>query len=197
MKRIFVATTTAALLAVPFAAAAQERAAVAVAQTEAIVKAIKIDRKARTVTFQGPRGRTETLTVPKEAQNFDRVKVGSSFKVRYVEAMAVALQRGATASVSTGRTVQLAPKGGTPGGVVTDTVTLRATVEAIDYASREIALKGPKGKVVALKVADDVEGFAEVKVGDSVAVAYTQALALAMLPEESGKPKAAPTPKKD
>ena len=197
MKRIFVATTTAALLAVPFAAAAQERAAVAVAQTEAIVKAIKIDRKARTVTFQGPRGRTETLTVPKEAQNFDRVKVGSSFKVRYVEAMAVALQRGATASVSTGRTVQLAPKGGTPGGVVTDTVTLRATVEAIDYASREIALKGPKGKVVALKVADDVEGFAEVKVGDSVAVAYTQALELAMLPEESGKPKAAPTPKKD
>ena len=197
MKRIFVATTTAALLAVPFAAAAQERAAVAVAQTEAIVKVIKIDRKARTVTFQGPRGRTETLTVPKEAQNFDRVKVGSSFKVRYVEAMAVALQRGATASVSTGRTVQLAPKGGTPGGVVTDTVTLRATVEAIDYASREIALKGPKGKVVALKVADEVEGFADVKVGDSVAVAYTQALALAMLPEESGKPKAAPTPKKD
>jgi hypothetical protein len=197
MKRIFVATTTAALLAVPFAAAAQERAAVAVAQTEAIVKVIKIDRKARTVTFQGPRGRTETLTVPKEAQNFDRVKVGSSFKVRYVEAMAVALQRGATASVSTGRTVQLAPKGGTPGGVVTDTVTLRATVEAIDYASREIALKGPKGKVVALKVADEVEGFADVKVGDSVAVAYTQALALQMLPEESGKPKAAPTPKKD
>ena len=196
MKRIFVATTTAALLAVPFAAA-QERAAVAVAQTEAIVKVIKIDRKARTVTFQGPRGRTETLTVPKEAQNFDRVKVGSSFKVRYVEAMAVALQRGATASVSTGRTVQLAPKGGTPGGVVTDTVTLRATVEAIDYASREIALKGPKGKVVALKVADEVEGFADVKVGDSVAVAYTQALALQMLPEESGKPKAAPTPKKD
>ena len=146
MKRIFVATTTAALLAVPFAAAAQERAAVAVAQTEAIVKAIKIDRKARTVTFQGPRGRTETLTVPKEAQNFDRVKVGSSFKVRYVEAMAVALQRGATASVSTGRTVQLAPKGGTPGGVVTDTVTLRATVEAIDYASREIALKGAQGE---------------------------------------------------
>lgn len=197
MKRIFVATTAAALLAVPFAAVAQERAAVAVAQTEAVVKVVKIDRKARTVTFQGPKGRTQTLNVPKEAQNFDRVKVGSLFRVRYVEAVAVALQRGATASVSTGRTVQLAPKGGAPGGVVTQTATLRAKVVAIDYAGREIALKGPKGRVLSLKVADDVEGFADVKVGDSVAVAYTQALALEMLPEEGGKPKVAPTPKKN
>lgn len=197
MKRIFVATTAAALLAVPFAAVAQERAAVAVAQTEAVVKVVKIDRKARTVTFQGPKGRTQTLNVPKEAQNFDRVKVGSLFRVRYVEAIAVALQRGATASVSTGRTVQLAPKGGAPGGVVTQTATLRAKVVAIDYAGREIALKGPKGRVLSLKVADDVEGFADVKVGDSVAVAYTQALALEMLPEEGGKPKVAPTPKKN
>jgi hypothetical protein len=197
MKAIFVAATAIALLAVPLAAAAQEKAAVTVAQTEAVVKVIKIDRKARTVTFQGPKGRTETLQVPKEAQNFDRVKVGSSFKVRYVEAVAVALLRGGTASASADRQVRLAPKGGTPGGVVVNTATVSATVEAIDYASREVALKGPKGNVLALKVADDVPGFADVKVGDSLTVAYTQALALEMLPEEGGKPKAAPTPKKD
>jgi hypothetical protein len=197
MKGIFVAATAVALLAVPLAAAAQEKAAVTVAQTEAVVKVIKIDRNARTVTFQGPKGRTETLQVPKEAQNFDRVKVGSSFKVRYVEAVAVALLRGGTASASADRQVRLAPKGGTPGGVVVNTATVSATVEAIDYASREVALKGPKGNVLALKVADDVQGFADVKVGDSLTVAYTQALALEMLPEEGGKPKAAPTPKKD
>jgi len=197
VKRIFVAASAAAVLAAPFAVCAQERAAVTVAQTEAVVKVVKIDRKARTVTFQGPKGRQETLQVPKEAQNFDRVKVGSSFKIRYVEAVAVALQRGGTASASAERTVRLAPKGGTPGGVVVDTSTISATVEAIDYASREVALKGPKGNVLALRVADDVQGFADVKVGDSLTVAYTQALALEMLPEERGKPKAAPTPKKD
>lgn len=196
MKGIFVAAAL-AVLALPFAAAAQEKAAVTVAQTEAVVKVVKIDRKARTVTFQGPKGRQETLQVPKEAQNFDRVKVGSSFKVRYVEAVAVALQRGGTASASADRTVRLAPKGGTPGGVVVNTATISATVEAIDYASREVALKGPKGNVLALKVADDVQGFADVKIGDSLTVAYTQALALEMLPDEGGKPKAAPTPKKD
>jgi len=80
-----------------------------------VVKVIKIDRKARTVTFQGPRGNTQTLNVPKEAQNFDQVKVGSLFRVKYVEAVAVALGRGGQAAVTTDQQVRLAPKGGTPG----------------------------------------------------------------------------------
>ena len=196
MKIIF-AATAAALLAVPFAAPAQDKAAVVVGQTEAVVKVVKIDRKARTVTFQGPRGRQETLSVPKEAQNFDKVKVGSNFKVKYVEAVAVALQRGGTPAATAERQVRLAPKGGTPGGVVVETATVTAKVVAIDYANREVALTGPKGNMMALHVADDVQGFADVKLGDTVAVAYTQALALEMLPEPAGPPKALPTPKKD
>jgi hypothetical protein len=195
MNRTFLSAVSVSILVFSLAPGAQERAAVAVAQTEAVVKVIKIDRKARTVTFQGPRGRTETLNVPKEAQNFDKVKVGSSFKVSYVEAMAVALQRGGTASASTGKAVRLAPKGGTPGGVVVNTAQISATVEAIDYANREVAVKGPKGNVLALKVADEVQGFGDVKVGDSITLVYTQALALEMLPQASGAKKAAPAQK--
>ena len=193
MKRIFVAATSAALLAAPLAAPAQERAAVVVGQTEAVVKVVKIDRKARTVTFQGPRGNTQTLQVPKEAQNLDQVKVGSTFKMKYVEAVAVALQKGGKASATADRHVRLAPKGGNPGGIVVDTATVSAKVQAIDYANREVALKGPKGNVVALHVADEVHGFSDVKVGDTVSVAYTRGLALEMLPEPG--PKAKPTPK--
>ena len=197
MKQIFVTMAAICTLAVALPGAAQEKTALAVSQTEAVVKVVKIDRKARTVTFEGPRGRRETLNVPKEAQNFDRVKVGHLFKMKYVEAVAVALQRGGVASASADQQVRLAPKGGTPGGVVVNTAHVTATVEAIDYANREVALKGPKGNVMALKVADDVQGFGDVKVGDSVTVAYTQALALEMLPDEGGKPKAAVTPKKN
>jgi hypothetical protein len=197
MKQIFVTTAAVCTLAIALPAAAQEKTALAVSQTEAVVKVVKIDRKARTVTFEGPRGRRETLNVPKEAQNFDRVKVGHLFKMKYVEAVAVALQRGGVASASADQQVRLAPKGGTPGGVVVNTAHVTATVAAIDYANREVALKGPKGNVMALKVADDVQGLGDVKVGDSVTVAYTQALALEMLPEEAGgKAKASATPKK-
>jgi len=195
MKRILLAATAASAMAIAIGATAQGKGAVTVSQTEAVVKVTKIDRKARTVTFQGPRGNSRTLTVPKEAQNFDKVKVGSLFRMKYVEAVAVALQKGGAPSATADRQVQLAPKGGTPGGVVVDTVTLKARVEAIDYAGREVALKGPKGNVVALKVSDDVQGLENVKVGDSVTVAYAQALALEMLPEPAGPPKALPTPK--
>jgi len=78
-----------------------------------VVKVVNMDRKARTVTFQGPRGRLVTLKVPKEAQNFDQVKIGSTFKVKYVEAVAVALSRGGKASL---RLTDRAPgsEGGTP-----------------------------------------------------------------------------------
>lgn len=185
----------AVLFAAVTGAAAQDKGAVTVSQTEAVVKVIKIDRKARTVTFQGPRGNTQTLNVPKEAQNFDRVKVGSLFRVKYIEAVAVALQRGGAASASVDQQVRLAPKGGTPGGTVVNTVRISATVEAIDYVDREIAVKGPKGNILALKVSDDVQGFTQVNVGDTVTLVYAAALALEMV-EQPG-PKAKPTPKKD
>ena len=193
MKNLFAASAALSAFVLASAAAAQDKAAVVVGQTEAVVKVVKIDRKARTVTFQGPRGNTQTLQVPKEAQNLDKVKVGSTFKMKYVEAVAVALQKGGKAKASVDRQVRLAPKGGNPGGVVVDTATVSAKVQAIDYANRELALVGPKGNIVALHVADEVQGFSDVKVGDTVSVGYTRGLALEMLPEPG--PKAKPTPK--
>lgn len=194
MKKILVAASAAVLLAAPFAAWAQAEGAVEVSQTEAVVKVVNLDRTARTVTVQGPRGRMVTLNVPKEAQNFDKVKVGSTFKVRYVEAVALALQRGGAASASVDKIVRLAPKGGTPGGVVVNTLRISATVEAIDYANREVAVKGPKGNIVALKVANSVQGLADVDIGDRITLVYAESIAMEMLP---AGPKAKPTPKKD
>ncbi len=193
MKNIFVAAAAVSVVAFAPAAAAQDKGAIVVGQTEAVVKVVKIDRKARTVTFQGPRGNQVTMNVPKEAQNLDRVKVGSLFNVKYVEAVAVGLQRGGKASVSTDQQVRLAPKGGTPGGVVVTTAKISAKVEAIDYANREVAVRGPKGNVRAFRVADEVQGLNEVKIGDTISVVYAEALALEMLPEPG--PKAKPSPK--
>src|SRR5262245_8996499 len=64
MRKILVASAALAVLAFPLAASSQEKAALAVSQQEAIVKVVKIDRKTRQVTFQGPRGRQVTMTVP-------------------------------------------------------------------------------------------------------------------------------------
>jgi hypothetical protein len=193
MKSIFIAAAAVSALAVASPAAAQGKEAVVVGQTEAVVKVIKIDRKARTVTFQGPKGNQVTMIVPQEAQNLDQVKVGSLFNVKYVEAVAVGLQRGGQPSVGVDQTVRLAPKGGNPGGVVVNTARIRASVVAIDYAGRMVAVKGPQGNIRSFKVADEVQGLKDLRVGDSITVAYSEALALEMVPEPG--PKAKPTPK--
>jgi len=75
-----------------------------------------------------------------------------------------------------------------------NTVQISATVEAIDYASREVAVRGPKGNIIAFKVADRVQGLADVNIGDQITLVYAEAIAMEMLPHG---PKAKVTPKKD
>ena len=57
---------------------------------------------------------------------------------------------------------------------------IRATVEAIDLAQREVRLKGPKGNVLPVTVGEEVKNLAELEVGDEVVAQYYQSLALSL-----------------
>jgi len=187
MKR----TILAAALLVPAFVLAQPKGAIVTDQVEAVVTVTKVDAKARTVTVRGPRGNLATLNVPKEAQNLDKVKAGDRFKITYAEAAIVALTKGGQPAASVEESVQLAPKGGTPGGYKVRTLKMSAVVDAIDYKNRYVSLRGPKGNTVALPVSDDVKDLESVKVGDKLSIAYTQALALQMVAQEKpAKPAA-------
>jgi hypothetical protein len=59
-----------------------------------------------------------------------------------------------------------------PREVVRDEITLRGTVEAVDYTSRTVSIRGDKGNVVTLDVPQSVVRFDQVKVGDVITVAY-------------------------
>jgi len=65
-----------------------------------------------------------------------------------------------------------------PGVVMVDAASITATVEAIDYDKRTIALKGPKGNVLETKVGPQVKNFQQIKAGDKVTVKYLDATAL-------------------
>ena len=54
-----------------------------------------------------------------------------------------------------------------------------ATVEAIDKTTQHVTLKGPEGNTVEVKVKNpkNLEG---VKVGDEVAITYTEAMAISV-----------------
>lgn len=67
--------------------------------------------------------------------------------------------------------------------VFSQTNRIRATVEAIDHAKREITLKGPKGHTIQFMVGDSVKNFPQIKKGDEVNIGYYESVALAL-----GKP---------
>jgi hypothetical protein len=73
----------------------------------------------------------------------------------------------------------------------TDTVSVRATVKAVDMKTRTVTLVGPQGETKTLKVGDQVKNLAQVKPGDTVvarfydSVAYVVAPAGTKLPENA------------
>ena len=60
---------------------------------------------------------------------------------------------------------------------VENTVSLSATVEAVDQATRMVSLRGEDGRTATVKVTDEVRNLDQVKPGDKVVVKYYEALA--------------------
>jgi hypothetical protein len=189
--KLRIAALLCSLALVPAAQAQVKDGAVVVDQVEAVVTVTKVDPKARTVTFRGPKGGIATLNIPPEAQNLDQVKPGQQYKMKYVEAVAVAISKGGAPSASAGEQVKLAPKGAKPGGMMVRSAQISGVVDAIDYTNRYVAVRGPKGNTLALKAAEDV-ALDELSAGDRITLAYTEALAVEMVAQA---PKKAPAKK--
>jgi Cu/Ag efflux protein CusF len=147
---------------------------------EGLVAVTHVDPSARTVTIVGPKGNSRTVAVPPEAQNFDQVKPGQRYKVRFLEEVAVSISKEGEPAAA-GSTVRIAPKGSRPGGTATKISSVSAVVDSIDAAQREVTLRNAQGETRTFKVADDVKLDA-VKPGDKITVAHTQALAINMAP---------------
>ena len=188
--RIFLFAAALALaLAAPAGAQQLKDGAIAVNEIEAVVTVVRVDPKERTVTIRGPEGGVHKLNVPPEAQNFDKVKQGDRYRMKYMQAIAVGIrQGGAPANIET-RDVKVAPKGGPSGGMVVKTQQRAVVIDAIDYHNRSVAVRGPAGST-AMKVADDVS-LDGLSAGDRVAVTFIEAIAVEMVPQ----PKKAPAKK--
>jgi hypothetical protein len=187
MKLTAITAIVCGLAAIPAVNAQQVKdSAVAVAETEAIVTVTKVDPKARTVTFRGPKGNIATLSLPPESQNIDQVKAGQKYKMTYVEAVAVEIHKGGKPSAGESQQVKVAAKGAKPGGMMVRTRQVSGVIDAIDLTNRYVALRGPKGDVHSLKVADDVKLDA-LTAGDRIVVTHTEALAVEWVAQASTK----------
>ena len=146
-----------------------------------------IDKATRTVELKGPKGKTVSVVAGDEVRNFDQIKVGDMVVLQYVEALTLELQKSGAAKAPAEQAAAVRAKPGEkPGGAVGRQVNLTAEVVKVDQKNSKISLKGPKGRIVDLKV-NNPDQFKVVKKGDKVDVTYTEALAIAVEPA----PKAA------
>jgi len=155
------------------------RVSVDVIKLTGTVKAVDLDKK--TVTVEGSTGRVETIDA-KEARNLDQLKVGDKVTVTYTQALAVFVRKSdEPPSRSEKETVQLAPKGEKPGGVVARTVELTGTIQSVDAQKRMVEVRVPAGDVRTFKVDPRVKNLEQVKKGDQVVLRYTESVALSVV----------------
>jgi Cu/Ag efflux protein CusF len=141
-----------------------------------------IDLPKRVVTLKGEKGNVFDLKVGEEAKNLPQVKVGDLVTVKYYESLAFEVTKpGQAVGVGATTGVASAKPGEKPAAVAAGQVTITATVEAIDAKKNYVTLKDPEGKTKEIKVKDP-KNLVNVKVGDQVAITYTEALGIEVKP---------------
>ncbi len=134
----------------------------------------------RIVTLKGPEGNTFDVKVGEEVRNFSQLKVGDEVNVRYYQSLLVQVaQPGQQPMASATQSVERAAPGEKPRGVVTEQINTTAKVMIIDKRNGTVTLQGPSGNVVTVK-AMDPSNLDKIKVGDTLNITYTQAMAISV-----------------
>lgn len=80
--------------------------------------------------------------------------------------------------------------GDKPGAIASRIEMVEATVEAINYNSRMLTLRGPKGKVVTMHVDERARNFKQIRVNDKVTAEYFESVALYVQKHDGDQPLA-------
>jgi hypothetical protein len=176
-------TRTVAVLAVGLLAACQTKPATVERVSEVTAAVAAIDVPGRLVTLRGPDGNLFTVEAGEEVRNLPQVEVGDRVVVRYYEAIAAEMaQPGQESSASA--TAMRAPPGARPGVGLAQEITATVKIVALDLANHRVSFTGPAGHAQTITVrAPEMRDFIKtLKVGDEVAVTYTEALAISVEP---------------
>jgi len=153
-----------------------------VASTTVTATVTQIDQATREVTVKTEDGKEFSFVAGDNVQNLAQVKVGDLITAKYAEALAYEVKKGGTAvapetTVVGGRTAL----GEMPAGAIAQQTTVTVLITAIDTKAPSVTFQGPGGKTKTIKVLhpEKLEG---VKVGDTVEVTYTEALAISVDP---------------
>jgi Cu/Ag efflux protein CusF len=177
-----IAASLAAVLCAASAALSQAPASppkgeVVVSSVEVTATVAKIDHKTRAVTLKADDGQEYTFVAGPDVANLDQVKKGDLVTATYTEALAYEVKKGGTAGAETTNAAAVAPLGSKPAGAVAEVTTVTVKITAIDTKTPAVTFRGPEGHTRTVKVKDPSK-LQGVKVGDTVQIAYVEAVGL-------------------
>jgi hypothetical protein len=142
-----------------------------------------IDLTKREVTLKGPLGNVVTFVVDERVKRLNEVKVGDEVTADYYVSLAGELrppteeEKKNPLSVVAG--TARAPKDASPAGGTLRAFKVVATVVGLDLPTESVTLQGPLGNYATVR-AEKVENLKKLRLGDTVVVTYTEALAISL-----------------
>jgi hypothetical protein len=151
----------------------------------------KIDSKTREITLEGSLGNFITLVAGPELTRFDELAVGDVVNATYTSSISGELRAPTEEELAQPMVVVdadaiTAPKDKDPGAAVGVTVRAVCTIEGMNRITRTVMLKDPDGDFHIIEDVDP-EKMAGVTIGETIIVTYTEAFALSLEKQASGK----------
>jgi Cu/Ag efflux protein CusF len=144
-------------------------------------KIVAIDTASRTVTLQGPNGRTAMILVSDQVPGFDKLKVGDNVDAEYKNALLVTAEKVKGADKGIRERVDTQVYQPASGGYQTaKQIEVLATVQKIDRKKRMVTLRGAY-QTQTLDVGPDID-LKSLKVGDTVHAVFVSAAAVKITP---------------
>ncbi len=151
----------------------------AVVSLEATVEAI--DYELRDVTLKGPGGNTFTVTADPQVDRLSEIAIGDTVSVSYLKSVAFELREPTIEELEEPLVIldetARAPEDMAPGAGEITVIRAVCSIEGLDRQTMTAKLLGPLGGYNIVSVADP-ENLTKLRIGDSVIVTYTEALAI-------------------
>lgn len=137
-----------------------------------------IDKKQRIVTLKFPDGKITKIKCGPEVRNFPQIRIGDDVTAKFLESTELFVTGEEKPTTERSTDVKRAPLGSKPGFAAVDSIEVKASVEAINYQTRDVILKGPEGKILKIKAGPEVKRLNEVHKGDTVVARLTRAVSI-------------------
>jgi hypothetical protein len=145
---------------------------------------LSVNKTKRTVKVVNADGDTATVECGPEIKNFAQIKAKDVISISYTEKLTIEVEGPGTAETNVESGMTTAKPGEKPKAHATGTIKIKAEITAIDKTAGTVTIKDSEGHSTTVTPRNKAN-IDKVKVGDMLAITYSQALAVSV-----GKPAA-------